>query len=267
MAIPMCHRGCLRQPLLSRRHSARNRVHDRGRGDACEVRRRRPQSHDRWPQGRAYGTFRLLVNYANRVLGKPPQDLSFEDIDADFIGDFLNHLEHERGNGVRTCNARLVAIRSLFAYVALHEPHPAALAQRVLAIPTKRHARREVDFLDRDESEALLRSPDRSDWVGRRDHTLLLVALQTGMRSSEIITLCRDSIAALRAWLKERGGKPNDRVFRNQRGRPLTHESLTYLLARNLAVAHAACPSLKEKKGYAPYPAPQRRHGIASQRR
>ncbi len=220
-------------------------------------------------------TFRLLVNYANRVLGKPPQDLSFEDIDADFIGDFLNHLEHERGNDVRTRNARLAAIRSLFAYVALHEPHQAALAQRVLAIPTKRHVRREVDFLDREESEALLRAPDRTDWVGRRDHTLLLVALQTGMRSSEIITLrldavrfgdgahvrchgkgrkdrCiplrRDSVAALRAWLKERGGGPCDRVFPNQRGRPLTHDSLAYLLARNLAVARTACPSLAEKR-------------------
>ena len=171
-----------------------------------------------------------------------------EDIDANFIGDFLNHLEHERGNDVRTRNARLAAIRSLFAYVALHEPHHAALARRVLAIPTKRHARREVDFLDRDESGALLRAPDRSDWIGRRDRTLLLVALQTGMRSSEIIALrldavrfgdgahvrchgkgrkdrCiplrRDSIAALRAWLKERGDKTNDRVFPNQRGRPL----------------------------------------------
>ena len=80
-------------------------------------------------------TFRLLVNYANKVLGKPPQDLSFEDLDADLIGDFLNHLEHERGNDVRTRNARLAAIRSLFGYVALHEPQHAALAQRVLAIP------------------------------------------------------------------------------------------------------------------------------------
>ena len=152
---------------------------------------------------------------------------------------------------------------------------PAALAQRVLAIPTTRYVRREVDFLNREESEALLRAPDRSDWVGRRDHTLLLVALQTGMRSSEIITLrrddvrfgdgahvrchgkgrkdrCiplrRDSVAALRAWLKERSGKTNDRVFANQRGRPLTHESLAYLLARNLAVARTACPSLAEKR-------------------
>ena len=220
-------------------------------------------------------TFRLLVNHANRVLGKPPQDLSFEDLDADFIGDFLNHLEHERGNDVRTRNARLAAIRSLFGYVALHEPQHAALAQRVLAIPTKRYTRREVDFLNRAESEALLRAPDRTGWVGRRDYCMLLVALQTGMRSSEIIALrradvrlgdgahvrChgkgrkersiplrRDSVTALRAWLKERGGEPYDRVFPNQRSRPLTHGSFDYLLARNLAVARAACASLADKR-------------------
>ena len=220
-------------------------------------------------------TFRLLVNYANNVLGKPPQDLSFEDLDADFIGDFLHHLEHERGNDVRTRNARLAAIRSLFAYVALHEPHHAALAQRVLAIPTKRSTRREVAFLNREESEALLRAPDRTRWVGRRDYCLLLVALQTGMRSSEIIALrrsdvrlgdgahvrChgkgrkerstplrRDSAAALRAWLKEHSGEPYAPVFPNQRGRPLTHDSFDYLLARNLAVARAACSSLGDKR-------------------
>ncbi len=139
-------------------------------------------------------TFRLLVNYANTVLGKPPQDLACEDLDADFIGDFLHHLEHGRGNDARTRNARLAAIRSLFAYVALHEPHHAALAQRVLAIPTKRHTRREAAFLNRAESEALLRAPDRTGWVGRRDYCLLLVALQTGMRSSEIIALRRANV-------------------------------------------------------------------------
>ena len=220
-------------------------------------------------------TFRLLVNYANEVLGKPPQDLSFEDLDADFIGGFLNHLEHGRGNGVRTRNARLAAVRSLFAYVALHEPHHAALAQRVLAIPTKRHTRREAAFLKRAESQALLRAPDRTGWVGRRDYCLLLVALQTGMRSSEIIALrranvrlgdgahvrChgkgrkersiplrRDSVVTLRAWLQERGGEADDPVFPNQRGRPLTHDSLDYLLARNLAVARTDCPSLQDKR-------------------
>ncbi len=220
-------------------------------------------------------TFRLLVTFANKVLGKPPQDLSFEDLDADVIGDFLHHLEHERGNDVRTRNARLAAIRSLFGYVAMHEPQHAALAQRVLAIPTKRHTRREVDFLNRAESEALLRAPDQTSWVGRRDYCLLLVALQTGMRSSEIIALrhadvrlddgahvrChgkgrkersiplrRDSVAALDAWFKERGGEPCDPVFPNQRGRPLTHDSFAYLLARNLAAARSGCPSLGSKR-------------------
>ena len=220
-------------------------------------------------------TFRLLLNYANTVLGKPPQDLSLGELDADFISDFLDHLEHQRGNDTRTRNTRLAAIRSLFAYVALHEPCHAALAQRVLAIPTKRYTRREVDFLNREEIEALLVAPDQVSWVGRRDHSLLLVAVQTGMRASEIITLrradvrfgdgahlrchgkgrkerCiplrRDSVAALDAWLKERGGEPDDPVFPNQRGRPLRHDSLDYLLARNLTVAQARCPSLAAKR-------------------
>ena len=220
-------------------------------------------------------TFRLLVLHARDVLGKPPQDLSLEDLDPDLVGGFLNHLERERGNSARSRNTRLAAIRSLFRFAAVHEPHHAVLAQRILSIPRKRYSARPVDHLDRDETEALLRAPDPDTRIGRRDHALLLLAVQTGLRASELISLrrgdvqlespghlrclgkgrkerCvplrRDSIAALKAWMKESGGEPGDRVFANQRGNPLTHDSLAYLLDRNQAAAQSACPSLKRKR-------------------
>jgi len=220
-------------------------------------------------------TFTLLLKYANTVLGKPPQELLLEDLNADFIGTFLNHLEQARGNDARTRNTRLAAIRSLFAYIALQEPFHAELAQRVLAIPIKRTHRREVAYLNQAEREALLRAPDPATWVGRRDACLLLVAVQTGLRSSELIALrpadirlgdgahvrCvgkgrkertvplrTDSTAALKGWLGERQCEPDDCVFVNQYGKPLTHDSLNYLLVKNLRVARSACPSLANKK-------------------
>ncbi len=220
-------------------------------------------------------TFRLLVHYAQQTLGKPPQDLAFEDLDTAFLTAFLHHLESQRSNSARTRNARLAAIRSLFRFVALHEPQHAALAQQVLAIPSKRYSRQPVDYLDGDEINALLRAPDQSTWIGRRDYALLLVAVQTGMRASELINmlcvdvhlgtgahvLCHgkgrkkrcvplrsDSRAAISAWLKERCGQPDDPVFMNQRDRPLTHDSLEYLMTRNLAVARTLCPTLRKKR-------------------
>ena len=188
---------------------------------------------------------------------------------------FLSHLEDQRGNDARTRNTRLAAIRSFFGYVASHEPQHAALAQRVLAMPNKRHTRRPVDFLNRDEVEALLRAPDLRTRAGRRDRTLLLVAVQTGLRASELFGLrCRgvqlgpgahlrchdkgrkerctplrkDAAAALRNWLEELRGEPDTPVFPNQRGGSLSHDGLDYLLAQHLAVARAVCPSLKKKR-------------------
>ena len=216
-------------------------------------------------------TFRLLGRYAWRVLKKPPETLALDDLDPDFLGDFLSHLETERGNGARTRNNRLAAIRSFFRYVALHEPRHAAQAQRVLAMPSKRYTRHDVAFLDQDEIDALLRAPDLRTRNGRRDRTLLAVAVQTGLRASELIKLRRDDIqlgagahlrcygkgrkerytplrkdsaAALRAWLKEHTGDP---VFPNQHGNSLSHDSLDYLLSKHLTTARAECPSLKKK--------------------
>ena len=220
-------------------------------------------------------TFRLLIQYALRVLQKAPADLHLADLDTDLVGAFLTHLETERGNSARTRNNRLAGIRSFFAYVAVQEPQHAAQAQRVLAMPSKRYTRRPVDFLDRDETEALLAAPDTQTRVGRRDRTLLLVAVQTGLRASELLHLrradvalgsgahvrcegkgrkqrCtplrRDSATALRAWLDERGGGSDAPVFPNQRGGALSNDGLAYLVDKHVAVAEKACPSLQGKR-------------------
>src|SRR5439155_1377576 len=131
-------------------------------------------------------SFRLLLHFAKERLGKMPTKLMIEDLDAPFLGDFLQHLESSRGNSTRTRNARLAAIHSFFQYVALEEPAHALHCQRILAMPNKRHERRPIEFLNREEIDALLAAVDFSSWMGRRDRTLLLVAVQTGLRVSEL---------------------------------------------------------------------------------
>ena len=220
-------------------------------------------------------SFRLLVQYAQNQLHKAPSQLAMEDLDTPFLGDFLDYLEKQRGNSVRTRNVRLAAIHSFFRFVALQEPQHSALAQRVLAMPSKRHTRRPVAFLQRREVAALLIAPDRATWAGRRDRTLLLVAVQTGLRASELIALrcqdvrlgagahvrchgkgrkerCtplrKDAAGALRAWLKERRGTPAEPLFPNARGSSLSHDGLAYLLDKHIAVACKQCASLNNKR-------------------
>ena len=220
-------------------------------------------------------TFRLLVQFAQQQLHKAPCALAMEDLDTPFLGDFLEHLEKARGNGARSRNVRLAAIHSFFRYVALHEPQHLALAQRVLAMPSKRYVRRPVEFLTAVEVEALLAAPDVTTWGGRRDRTLLLFAIQTGLRAAELIGLrcedialgpgahvqCRgkgrkerctplrpDAVAALRTWMQERQGQPADPLFPNARGAPLSHDGLAYLLAKHLVAAREACSSLENKR-------------------
>jgi integrase/recombinase XerD len=140
-------------------------------------------------------TFRLLLTFALDRTGKPPNQLQLADLDAPLIAAFLDHLEHQRRNSVRTRNARLVAVHSLFRYAALREPAHAGLIQRVLAIPQKQFERTAVCFLTREEIEALLSTPDQTTWIGRRDHALLLVLVQTGIRVSELTGLrCQDIV-------------------------------------------------------------------------
>ncbi len=186
-------------------------------------------------------TMRLLLAFAAERVGKQPSVLEIDDLDAPLIGSFLDHLEHERGNSVRTRNARLAAIRSLFRYAALRHPEHAAAIERVLAIPPKRFERALVTFLTEPELGALLAAPDRATWTGRRDHALLLMTFQTGLRVSELTALrvcdlslstgaharvtgkgrkergamlTAETVAVLREWCRERKGEDGDPLFR-----------------------------------------------------
>jgi len=157
-------------------------------------------------------TFRLLIRYAGACSGKAPTKLEVGDIDADMVANFLIHVEGSRGNAVRSRNARLAAIRSFFRYVAMTEPVLLHHCQRILAMPNKRQEKRAVTFLDADEIAALLGSPDRATRVGRRDHTLLLLALQTGLRASELVNLnCNDVVFGTGAHVKCLGKGRKDR--------------------------------------------------------
>ena len=224
--------------------------------------------------------FRLLLGHAERCLAKQPCQLEIADLDATVIAGFLDHLERDRGNSVRTRNARLAAIHSLFGFAAHRHPEHAEVIQRVLAIPPKRHERALVTFLDREETNALLAAPDRSTWTGRRDHALLLLAIQTGLRASELTGLTRgnvhlgagayvschgkgrkdritpltnDTIAVLRVWLAERAGHPDELLFRTSRGAQLSHDALARRLTKHASTAAQVCPSLRDKKKITPH--------------
>ena len=140
-------------------------------------------------------TFSLLLVFAQQRTGRPPSRLQLEDLDAPLIGAFLEHLEQDRGNSIRTRNARLAAVHSLFRFAALRHPEHAGLIARVLAIPPKRADRPLVTFLTKPEIDALLAAPDRSRWIGRRDHALLVTAIQTGLRVSELVGVRRQDVA------------------------------------------------------------------------
>lgn len=220
-------------------------------------------------------TFRLLLGFVQRRLGRAPSDLTLAELDAPLIAGFLDHLEQARGNSTRTRNARLAAIHSFFRYLALREPAHAASIQRVLAIPGKRCPHRPIDFLDHDEMLALLAAPDRRTWIGRRDHALLLLALQTGLRVSELTGLrrgdvvlgagahvrCRgkgrkerctplrpEVVTALRAWVRELGHAPDAPLLPTARGGPMSRDAVEHLLARHAKAATARCPSLARKR-------------------
>ena len=220
-------------------------------------------------------TIRLLLRFAWQQTGRQPAQLTLDDLDAPMIGAFLQHLETGRGNSVTTRNARLAAIHSLFRYAALQAPDHAALIQRVLAIPTKRTDRTIVCYLTRDEMHALLAAPGQSTWHGRRDYALLALAAQTGLRVSELTaTKIRDihlgrgphvcchgkgrkdritpltshTVTAIRTWLTERRGTPDDPLFPSRRGTPLSTDAVERLVAKHAATAAATCASLRAKK-------------------
>ena len=219
--------------------------------------------------------FRLLFAYLAQTSGKQPAELGFEDLDAGTISGFLAHLEHQRGVSVSTRNARLVALRSWFAFAAHLHPEHAALIARVLAIPSKRRDRPLVSFLEADEADALLKAPDTRRWTGRRDRVLLTFAMQTGLRVSELtaarnadiatgrgahvqvlgkgrkeraVPLSSHTVAVLRPWLSEQAGQPRDPVFPGPAGHRLSRDTVRKLVIRHAHRAAADCPSLATRK-------------------
>jgi len=219
-------------------------------------------------------TMRLLLGFAAKHTGKQPSKLSFDDLDAPLIGAFLDHLETDRGCGARTRNARLAAIRALFRHAALCHPEHAAVIEHVLQIPLKRHDRTLVAFLTEPELDALLATPDRGTWTGRRDHALLILAAQTGLRAAELVALkladvqlgagahistlgkgrrqritplTKATVTTLNTWLSERGGSDDDPLFPTRAGTALTRDALARRLTKYAAAAGTRCPSLREK--------------------
>jgi site-specific recombinase XerD len=222
-------------------------------------------------------TFRLLLQFAQKRLRRAPSQLELENLDASLVDAFLEDLENRRGNGARSRNLRLTAIRSFFRYASLEAPAQSGIIQRVLAIPNQRQPRALVGFLTRPEIEALLAAPNRTNWLGRRDHAFLLTAVQTGLRLSEMTALrhedvslgagahvrCRGkgrkerctplakpTVAVLQAWIREQGRGRGDSktLFPSSRGGPLSADGVQHLLARHVAQARKNCVSLRKKR-------------------
>lgn len=220
-------------------------------------------------------TFRLLLCYVQSRTGKKPSTIEWDDLDESLISGFLDHLEEDRGNGPRTRNLRLTAIRSLFHFAAFRHPEHASVIQRVLSIPPKRFEKQVVTFLNAAEAAALFQAPDPSRWEGRRDRAMLVLTAQAGLRVSELIGLnCGDVIlgagshvrcegkgrkqravplttqcvSVLTAWLTERGGTSNAPLFPTRTGRRLSRDAVERRVAAHAAVAVERCPSLKGKR-------------------
>lgn len=220
-------------------------------------------------------TFRLLLVFVAQCRAREPSSLRLEDLDAALLSAFLDHLERERGNAVKTRNNRLAALHSFFRFISYEEPQCLLQCQQVLAIPTKRYTKRSVEFLNEQETAALLAAPDLSTWIGRRDRTLLLVAVQTGLRNSELRNLrgrdvelgasayvccmgkgrkkrCTplraDVVAVLRAWLAEQTPRADDPLFPALRGSSLSADAVQRLVQRHIQLASTTCASLHERR-------------------
>jgi site-specific recombinase XerD len=219
-------------------------------------------------------SWRLLLRFASQRTRTKPSELDIADLDAPLIAAFLEHLEHDRHNSIRTRNNRLAAIHSLFSYAALRHPEHAASIQRVLAIPAKQHQRNLVSYLTQAELAALLAACDTTTWTGRRDHAMLLLAAQTGLRVSELTglsiadltlgpgahvhctgkgrkerrtPLIAPTSSVLRRWLAERHGAPADPLFPTSTGRRLSRDAVERRIACYAAKASNSCPSLRSK--------------------
>lgn len=220
-------------------------------------------------------TFRLLLRFAFNELGKDPSALVWEDIDAPLICAFLDDQETRKGVSARTRNLRLSAIRSFYRFSSFELPEKMALIQRILAIPSKRTARRQISYLSRKEIDTLIAVPDQQTWSGRRDHAWLITAVQTGLRVSELTNLKRkdvelgigayvyvigkgrkerytpltkETVTALKSWMTELGTSPETVLFPSLRGKSMSTDGIQYLLTKHCKIAAELCPSLQNKR-------------------
>lgn len=219
-------------------------------------------------------TWRMLITFLAARTGTRAENIDFNHVDADNVAAFLTYLEHERGNSVATRNARLCAIRAVLTHAVLGHLEHAATISRVLAIPPKRHPKPLLEYLTADESDALIAAPDRTTWTGRRDHALLVLAIQTGLRVSELCSLTRADIhlgtganvtctgkgrrkratpltppttAVMTAYLHERATRPGDALFSGPHGQHLSPDALEHRLRLHVTTAAANCASLTDK--------------------
>ena len=216
-------------------------------------------------------TFRLLLRHAKKQLRREPVDLTLGDLDAPLLLGFLDSLENERGNSIRTRNTRLAAVKSFLRYAASREVTSLPVLQRSLAIPTKRCDKPVLGYLSRDEMDAVLEACDRSSWSGERDYVLLSLAYNTGARVSELIALkiedvdvvrspavrimgkgrklrtvplWKETARLLRQWI-DRLREPDDApVFPNRWRRPMTRSGVEKRLRTIVVAASKKCPSL-----------------------
>ena len=220
-------------------------------------------------------TFRQFLKFTEQRLHKAPSQLNFQDIDAPLVMAFLDHLEMHQGVSIRSRNLRLTALHSFFRFAAFEAPAHSAQIQRVLAIPSKRFTRTLVQFLTRPEVDALLAAPDQRTWSGRRDHAFILLAVQTGLRLSEMsglqqqdmilgtgahvrvigkgrkercTPLARSTLVVLKAWLREPQRGDGNILFPSARGERLSVHGVQYLLNKHRMTASRVCPSLRDKR-------------------
>lgn len=218
--------------------------------------------------------FRLLLIYTHEQIGKEPHNLALEDLNAALVGGYLSWLETVRGASIHTRNARLAAIRSLFRYASYDYPEHSELIQRVLAIPEKRSDTAIVTFLTEQEADALLGAPDVSTWRGRRDQTLMLTMVVTGLRVSELVELTagdvhpsnrtylschgkgrkqrttplgKDASTQLKTWMAETQAQGAAPLFPGPSGKKLTRDAVAKIVARHVKTAIPTCPSLSSK--------------------
>ncbi|RKX64746.1 MAG: integrase [Tenericutes bacterium] len=219
-------------------------------------------------------TFRLLLAFVHRELGKQPSGLVIEDLSAALVLDFLKYLEVERHNCARSRNARFAAIRSFMEYVAFQEPSALAIVQTVLAIPMKRFEQPLIGFLSREYIEAILDAPNKNTWAGQRDRVMFATLYNTGARVSELIgmqigdltldpsasvrirgkgrknrsvPLWRDTAVQLKCWLREYPRAPEQPLFPSRSGGTLSRVGLTERLKLAAKCAARQYPELEKR--------------------